>query len=229
MLRLRPFPAWLPAPAGAALAGAWLALAAAPAAAHLCEPRDEPDYAIEVLLELPEERINRSLSRAELGDLAFHGPREQVLGVMQSHMQMATRIEYRALEVPAGLCLWAERVTVTLRYTALDIYVAAEYLPESCPYRAILAHERQHAKIARSRLESYVPRIRVILRSLLIPRARKPLPVDSMAAGEAKIDQVLERLLGPTREEIVRVVEREQGRIDTPEAYRRVRQKCDDW
>ena len=83
--------------------------------------------------------------------------------------------------------------------------------------------------IARKNIQRYVPRIKSTLASLLIPKARKPKLVASMAAGEAGMERTFEQLMAPIHREIEALLAREQGRIDTPQSYARVRSKCKNW
>ena len=206
-----------------------LLFAAAPAAAQDCAPQDGYGYDVDVTIELPEVRLDRGLSRAQLGDMMIHGPDQRILGVTASNLAVSRVARYLTYPVAAGHCFWVGRVDITLRYENLDIYIAREYAPDSCAYRAILEHEKQHVGIARKNIQRYVPRIKSTLASLLIPKWRKPKLVASMAAGEAEMERIFDQLMAPIHREIDTVLVREQGKIDTPQSYDRVRRKCKKW
>ncbi|MDH3474693.1 MAG: hypothetical protein OEM59_13490 [Rhodospirillales bacterium] len=211
------------------LALACLVLFAPPAAAAVCVAQNGYGYDVEVTIELPEVRLDRSLSRAQLGGMALHGPDERVLGLTKSNLEVATLATYLTYPAESGLCFWVGRIGVMLRYHSLDVYVAREYRSDSCAYRAILEHEKQHVAIARRNIQRYLPRIKSALASLIIPKARTPKLVASMAAGEADMERILDKLMTPIQNEIDAVLTREQAKIDTPESYARVRAKCSDW
>ena len=113
--------------------------------------------------------------------------------------------------------------------SSLDVYIASEYSPTSCPYKAVLAHEKKHAEIARRHLDFYVQPIRSVLSSLAIPRPDRPLDVETADAGEAKLKDTLQRLMAPIFEDMRTRVDEAQARVDTPQEYRRVRRQCKNW
>ncbi len=97
-----------------------------PASAGPCQPQPDSDYRVEVAIEIPPVGVHRHLSRSELGEMAHHGPREQVLGVTASRLDAATSTYFSGHTADDGVCLWVERIHLELRYSALDIYVASE-------------------------------------------------------------------------------------------------------
>ncbi len=161
--------------------------------------------------------------------MAHHGPREQVLGVTASRLEAETVTYFGGRTADGGVCLWVERIHLELRYSALDIYVASEYAPTSCPYKAILRHERKHEEVARRHLKGYIEQIRSALSSLTIPKARGPMFAASLEAGQAKVRSVLERLLEPVAEKIRRTMSEAQAKVDSRGEYQRVRRQCNSW
>ncbi len=199
------------------------------AAADPCPAEPGAGYRIEATVEMPPPRLRHDLSRAELGELAFHGPSDRVLGLTASSVEILVSTEAFSRTDGDGACVWLERIVATLRYDALDIFVAKEYPPTSCPYQAILAHERRHAKIARRHLQSFVQPVRSAFTALTIPRPESPLRAASAAAGEARIKDLLAGLLAPLRKRLAASMDRAQARVDTREEYRRVQSQCRNW
>jgi hypothetical protein len=222
--RYRAPPRFLPV-----LALAWLLWPAPPAAAAACAAQDGYGYDVDVTIQLPEVRLDRSLSRAQLGGMALHGPNERDVGLTKSNLEIARVATYLTYPAEGGLCFWVGRINVTLRYHSLDVYAAKEYRSDSCAYRAILEHEKRHVTVVRRNIQRYLPRIESALASLIIPKARAPKLVASMAAGEADMERIFDKLMTPIQNEIDAVLSREQAKIDTPQSYARVRGKCSDW
>jgi hypothetical protein len=209
---------------------ALLALGSAvPAAAAVCHS-ESSTYRVDVAIDLPPVRVHHDRSRAELGQLALHGPTNRVLGVTASRLRAGTSTYYgnRPLE-GEGVCFWAEQIEVTLRYEALDIYIASDYSRGSCQYNAILSHEKRHAEVARGYLDDYVQTIRSALTSLAIPKPRSPLLVENVTGAQQKTQATIEKLLQPILARLRRDMEAAQGRIDTPAEYRRVEKQCPRW
>ena len=206
-----------------------LLFCAGAAAAGPCPAEPGAGYRIEAAVEIPPPRLRHDLGRAELGELAFHGPSERVLGLTASSVEILVSTEAYSRTLGGGACVWLERIVATLRYDALDIFVAREYPPTSCPYQAILAHERRHAEITRRHLQAFVQPVRSALSALAIPRPESPLRAASAAAGEARIRDLLAGLLAPLRKELAASMNQAQARVDSREEYRRVRSQCRNW
>ena len=200
-----------------------------PAPGAVCPP-GTGTYKVEVRTELPPVRTHHDLSRRQLGLLAFHGPTNRILGVTASNLRAATatRYGYRPLE-GEGTCFWVDRVEVTLRYEALDIYVASEYPAGSCQYQAILSHESKHAAAAQAVLDDYVQDIRSALTSLSIPKPPSPLLVGAVSEARQKTQATIEKLLQPVIERLRKTMQETQSRIDSPAEYRRVESQCRSW
>jgi len=219
--------------ARAGAAGLLLSLAgvgwAGPAAGAVCVP-ESGTYRVDVQIELPPVTIRHDLSRAQLGALTFHGASDRVLGVTASNLiaSASTHYLHRPLQ-GEGACLWVDRIDVTLRYEALDIYIASDYAPGSCQYQAILGHENRHAAVARANIDDYVQAIRSVLTSLTIPKARAPKLVQSVTAGQAQVQKSVETLLEPVVARLRKTMAAAQERIDSPEEYRRVQKQCPKW
>ncbi len=215
---------------GALLAAllAWTA-AAGPASAEACPPQPG-DYRIDVEIEIPQVNLRRDRSRADLGDMAIHGPNYSVLGLTSSSLEAGTSTYYMNLPLEeGGSCFWVERIKVLLRYETLDIFIASEYDPTSCPYKAILTHEEKHASVARSHLTGSVQQVRSALTALTIPKPRAPLLVESVERAQDQTQATIEKLLKPVMQRLRESMRRAQEEIDSPEEYRRVQRQCADW
>jgi hypothetical protein len=195
----------------------------------VCVP-ETGTYRVDVQIELPPVTIRHELSRADLGLLAFHGPTNRVLGVTASNLRASSATHFRHRPIAGeGICLWVDHIDVTLRYEALDIYIASEYAANSCQYQAILGHENKHAAVARAHIDDYVQVIRSVLSSLTIPKPRSPKLVQSVTAGQAQIQKTVETLLEPVIERLRTNMAAAQQRVDSPAEYRRVEKQCAGW
>jgi hypothetical protein len=202
---------------------------AGPAPGAVCPP-ETGDYRVDVAIDTPPATLHHELSRAQLGVLAFHGPSNRVLGITAANLRAASSTHYRYRPMPnEGICIWVDHIDVTLRYEALDIYIASDYAPESCQYKAILNHENKHAAVARAHIDDYVQVIRSVLTSLAIPKSRDPRLVQSVTEAQAKIQMTVETLLDPVVARLRKTMVEAQQRIDSREEYRRVETQCPSW
>jgi hypothetical protein len=208
-----------------------LPLTALPAAAACVGTRDIP-YDIDLALDMPKPRLHRDRSIAELGEMHLHGAAGRVLGLTETNLEVAWHVgfEFRPdAEAPGNHCLWVRRVAIEVRHPAPDVYVAREYAPGSCPYRAILAHEQAHVDAVRDTVNRFTPRLRWVLTSLRIPTGRRPISVDSPEAGQARLEALMKELADPVIAEMAAALRAIHERLDSPAGYREVRKRCRNW
>ena len=177
----------------------------------------------------PPPSVRRDLSRAQLGERMFHRSSDNVLGMTAWSVETVISTRNGALEADGGVCFWLEHIRVVLRHTSLDVFVASNYGPTSCPYKAILAHEKLHTEVARRHLRGYVEPVRSALSALIVPRPASPLFADSRNEAAAKTDDTLRRLMAPIHTNMRESMARAQAKVDTPGEYRRVRKQCRKW
>ena len=187
------------------------------------------DYDINVKTIFPQPRINHSLSIAQLGKLSGLGHNTRTLGLMKPDLIIETRPRAQGLKVGDKFCFWITGFDVNLRYRRVDVFVAKEYPVGSCPYRAILAHEREHVRVSKRNLEEYAPRIRQALTSLLIPTGRDPALVASAAEARVNVEGISKELLQPLYKEMLNSLMVAQQTVDSPHEYARVRRQCSNW
>ena len=193
---------------------------------------DAPNnFKVSVDISIPPAPINRDRSSVELTQASFHNRSGRILGLMVPDLDIHTQGHYVAETVSdgEGYCFWVQGIDVTLRYNSVEIYVASDYKKNSCAYREILRHEKQHVQIAQDNLDRYKPKVRFALTSLLIPKAGSPVRVESQEAAEQELQRLYERLLQPVYEEMLTALRDSQGAIDTPQEYRRVQSLCKHW
>ena len=118
---------------------------------------------------------------------------------------------------------------VNLRYRQVDVFVAKEYRKGSCPYRAILAHEREHVRVSRKNLEEYAPRVHRALTSLLIPTGQDSALVVSAKQARKEVKAISDELLQPVYKDMMKSLVIAQKSMDSPRSYARLFRRCSDW
>ena len=191
-----------------------------------CPGSPDTPYEVKVRMELPPAPINHSLSIAKLTEGKLH---RVTLGKMASRIEVKFDTEYSAVPFGNKFCFWVQSIPVTLRYPSVEIYIAKEYGTRSCQYQAILAHEKDHVRIAQDNLERYTPSMRSALTSLLIPTGRAPQVVASPEQAKREVNALARKLLGPVSQNMFADLRKAQAAIDTPEEYRRVLRRCRNW
>lgn len=193
-----------------------------------CPGEPEEPYWKNVRAETPRPKLNRSLSRVKLGLMTGHGP-GNILGLYTTGFKMEWAATYAAEPYGDAYCFWVKGVDVILRYETPDVYVAKEYLPGSCNYKVILGHEMEHVKVAQNYLKRYVQRVRSVLISLLIPKPKSAIVVDSPDHARRETNRLVQKLLGPVYDELQRVMGEAQEKVDAPQKYRKAFRLCPKW
>lgn len=211
---------------------AWV-LATAPALAQRpasCQAeRNRPSINVTTHMDVQPLKLDRTLSREQL--IAFHpvAAGTRTLGLTTYRLELLQNVKFAFRKVATGVCFWVEAVDVTVRYPSMDVYIAKEYAPGSCAYRAVLAHENKHADIARAHVERYTPKFGLALETLMIPTARAPMAAATVEEGKAQVEADIRRLLKPQHDQMTAEMNRAQAAIDTPESYAQVKRQCTDW
>ncbi len=198
-------------------------------AASDCPGDSALDHDIELNIDIPEPRLRHDLSIAELNRKAPRGPGHRVLGLAETGLEFGWSVRFEWQSRGAGFCFWVRRTELAIRRPSPDIYVAREYRRGSCPYRVILAHERQHMRVSREQINRYLPRLRWVLTSLRIPTGERPIFVTSAEAAKTEVGALMKELAEPLFREMGQALRAAQAKLDSPASYRRLRKKCKRW
>ncbi len=205
------------------------ALAASAQATADCPGDPGIGHDIELKIDIPEPRLHHDLGIAELDRKAPHGPGKRVLGLADTGLEFGWAVRFEWLARGAGFCFWVRRTELAVRHPSPDIYVAREYRRGSCPYRAILAHERRHMSTSRAQINRFLPRLRWVLTSLRIPTGARPIFVPSAEAAKTEVRALMKQLAEPLFREIGQALRAAQAKLDSPASYRRLRKACKNW
>ena len=199
------------------------------AAAAQCQGSPEISYDIDLNIDIPEARVHHDRGIAELGRMAVHGPRGRILGVANTGLDFGWRVEFAWRPEAEAFCFWVRRTELTIHHPSPDIYVAREYRRGTCPYRAVVAHERQHIRTSRELINRYIPRLRWVLTSLRIPTGQRPVLVGSPGAAESEVRALMKDLAEPLFHEMAEALGAAQAKIDSPASYKRLFKRCRRW
>ena len=169
-------------------------------------------------------RIDNSLSYRTLTEMKR--PRVKsgyVLGLTHTESHVTVKVDGSMLDDPAGgLECVLPRIAVSLYYQPIVVYIGREFVPGSCAYGEILAHEQRH-------LASYLDSLPVALdrvRAKLADRYRgRPLYARAGQARALLQREIDLEWLPFIRDEMARV-ERMQAAIDSPQEYARLSKVC---
>ncbi len=123
-------------------------------------------------------------------------------------------------------CVWLEKVDAVLGDKVMDVYIAADYPPDSCEYKVTLAHENTHVRFNLEALRDWLPKIK----AALTEGAKKNFPASfPVSPTKEELDHVLLDSVAPVFAQLNQDMAKRNGSIDTQESYRREIAKCDNW
>ena len=121
-------------------------------------------------------------------------------------------------------CIGLQKVTAKVGYKEFRVYVARDLKPSSCEYRTTMDHEQAHVAIYKDQLRKFAPRFE----QRLIRAATRMKPIISKSA-KAGPNYFLKKLNSEFRQvfkQLSRETDSRQGRLDTPNNYRREQALC---
>jgi hypothetical protein len=160
----------------------------------------------------------RSLTRMKEGSGASF-----VLGLTRTESRISFALDGAILIDPKTRyeCV-APKIDVLLAYQPIVIYVGKEFLPGTCAYQEILAHEMRHLKA----YLDHLPKVERVVRAALKTRfSGQPIYAP---AGQAKrlLEQEMDGGWMPYIKNEMAKVERLQAAIDSPQEYARLSKVC---
>jgi hypothetical protein len=168
-------------------------------------------------------RVDNSLSTRTLTRIKHERAGGYVLGLTRAESRVAISVEGAIVASPdtAEECLLPQ-IGVSLSYPTIVIYVGSEFVPGSCAYREILAHEMRHLKA----YDDYLPKVERRVRDTL-GRRYDARPV--YAARGQSLGRVRAELDGRWMPFIKREMAKAKAlqiAIDSPAEYARLSKVC---
>jgi hypothetical protein len=155
------------------------------------------------------------------------GMHQRALGLTSSQIGFNVSGKTFAVPVQGGYCVYLREVDARFGYRAMDVFIASEYRPNTCEYRAILDHENQHVAINRQGVAEYAPRIRQALESHLAELA--PRFTQDPQVGTDRSLAALQLHVDPLLDEMQDSLARRNAVIDNQNNYEAIGELCKNW
>lgn len=150
------------------------------------------------------------------------------IGITDSRIIVKTGAEIRMLRLADGsYCGSFAKVTLETGFKGQTIYLPREFSPESCAYKAVLAHEQQHVSINQKAFEEFLPLIQQQGETLM--QRFSPVRAATASAAQAALQKQFERLDFSVFNDMRTAQEERNKAIDTSESYRALEQQCSEW
>jgi hypothetical protein len=146
-----------------------------------------------------------------------------VLGLTRAQGRLSIELDGSLIKDPlSGYECIAPKIDVALYYTPIVIYVGSEFVPGTCAYQEILAHEMRHLNA----YLDHLPKVERTVRKALADRFdKKPLYAPSGQASAALKREIDTGWMPYMKRELANV-ELLQAAIDTPHEYARLSRIC---
>jgi hypothetical protein len=109
----------------------------------------------------------------------------------------------------------------------MDVYVASDFKPGTCEYRAVLDHENQHVGINNAALKEFAPRFRATLEKALA--AQQPVfSHDGQAGTDAALEAVQDRMNGHL-DQFQQLTAQRNAPLDSQNNYGETAKLCSNW
>lgn len=198
-------------------------------------PAKPLDTNIHMKLNMPEPKIDHSLSRYDLQDFDVstkspYGSNHftHVNGLMRGPIELKTNITVAWQTEPKKRdnCFWYRAINLTLGLEPV-IYVASEIQKDNCYYNAIIEHEMKHVEVDRGLVRDY----QNIVYDTIENFVQEHGTLDHIASGQEKNAQ---KQLAKALEDQIRDIHKRmrvdrmkrQAEIDSLKEYSRVADQC---
>jgi len=196
---------------------------------------DESMAQIQYLFHFANPVYNHSLDTSQIEVLSHNsvdGERYRVYGLTQADYGTGTHYEVNWSKkwFKAEYEFWVENLQVEFSYNTLNVFVSSRYPEDSCEYRETLAHENEHVEINRRVYFRYQKLIQeAFAQSKTLPLSSCPIQVGSIEEGKKKVEFMINSLVDPVFDQFKEVLTTEHAKIDTPENYAYLKQRCSQW
>jgi len=202
------------------------------AAASACAPYTRP-ITIDFKTETPSPIYNNRLTVAGIRNLfsqhteAVTGPHQRALGI--TYVQTAYGLEGSSTAIPrrGGHCVYLTKVDAELGWKRMEIYVASEFQPGTCQYRAVLDHENQHVAINRAVLKEFAPQFRATLERVLAEQ--QPIFTQNPKGASDAALIAVNRRLSAAFDQFQTTLAARHAPIDSANNYGEIAKLCNQW
>jgi hypothetical protein len=155
------------------------------------------------------------------------GPHQRALGITYAQTLFSLQGATTVKPVRGGYCIYINKVEAEFGWKRMDVYVASDFKPGTCEYRAVLDHENQHVSINNTALKEFAPRVRAALEKVL--QDQKPVfSHDGQIGTDAALDAVQDRMNGYL-DQFQRLTADRNAPLDSQNNYGETAKLCSNW
>ena len=151
------------------------------------------------------------------------------LGLAGGPISITVRGQFQSTSLKNNACVELKKLEV-LFWAKPEVHIANNFKKGSCEYREVLGHEQKHIRTLRQFVKQQAPKLKREVRKIVKSTRTQYKVKDTQAStAQKKIEKQIFKRLEAYQNRIMPVLQARQKAIDTPEEYRRVAARCDNW
>ena len=158
---------------------------------------------------------------------AVVGPHARALGITYAETTYSAEGHSVAQEVRGGYCVYLTALNLNFGYKRMQVYVASEFAPGTCEYRAVLDHENQHVAIYTGALRQFAPRFRAEVEKIL--GVQQPVFTRSAQAGMDTALKAAENGMTALLSQFQMITDQGNAPLDSASNYQATAGLCANW
>ena len=188
-----------------------------------------PSVRVEVSLPAPVVDNSKPQRAIQALNPDYHGGR--TVGLYYSEVQAHIQTQFRsfALGSASPACLFITAVDVRIVMPTRRIYVSSELWPGSCPYTAVLAHERKHEATDDQAIRKHAPRIQHAIEDAVARVGSVEGSAGQHETAQARLTALIQTAFDKTWAAFMAERSAQQQQVDAGLEYARVTASCSDW
>ena len=127
-------------------------------------------------------------------------------------------------------CIGLKRVSGTIGFGTIDVFIDKRYRPGSCTYNVIKEHEKYHVRVQQEGLKTFTPKIKKALQ--IAANKQKPRLVSSPQQLQQQANQMLvsvQKEIAPLMNYVQKQLKQKNAVIDTDDSYKAETKRCKSW
>ena len=164
-----------------------------------------------------------------LASPGYHGGR--TVGLYYAEMNAKLQTQFRSLSTSrvAPACVYITAVDLNIVMPARRIYVASELWEGTCPYTAVLGHERKHQAADDLVMSKHTPRLQQAIQDAVLEVGPLEVAASGRDAAHARLQKAVKSAFDKAWAAFQAERSELQRQVDAGLEYARVTASCPDW
>lgn len=188
--------------------------------------------AVRVNVHMPDPILDSSQPQRAIQALAspgYHGGRTVGLYYAEMSAKLQTQFRSQWLGRAAPACVYITAVDLDIVMPTRRIYVASELWQGTCPYTAVLGHERKHQAADDLMLSKHTPRLQQAIHDAVLDLGPLEVSANGRDAAQTRLQRAVKSAFNRAWTAFQAERAEVQRQVDTGLEYARVTASCPDW